>query len=229
MKTRKYSARMKLNKGIGFLLVFLAALALSSCSSGDQADSTSCPIGTSVSIDVTDARPQEIFDLLSDQLDCRITVYPFFMHRVTVHMQKVPASDVIDSVCQQLDAKWIYNEGEQLSIKPLSIIDKIRAKQGEEFNQMMAERRMILQSQVPDGTSFEAVPLSTVLEEISEVSGLTIKPWEDEGDRLVSMDVSGMSVEEALKALVLYVDGEGAVLIEQKYFLHHSWGQYWLF
>jgi hypothetical protein len=39
--------------------------------------------------------------------------------------------------------------------------------------------------------------------------------------------VSGMTVEDALKAVVLYVDGEGAVMIEQKYFLHHSYGQYW--
>ena len=90
------------------------------------------------------------------------------------------------------------------------------------------ERNKILQSRLPEGMSFEEVPLSTVLEEISKASGLVIKPWEDEGDRKVTIDVSGMTVDEALKAVVRYVDGEGAVLIEQKYFLHHSWGQYWL-
>jgi len=90
------------------------------------------------------------------------------------------------------------------------------------------ERNTRLQSHLPEGMSFEEVPLSTVLEEISKASGLVIKPWEDEGDRKVTINVSGMTVDEALKAVVRYVDGEGAVLIEQKYFLHHSWGQYWL-
>ena len=102
-----------------------------------------------------------------------------------------------------------------------SIIDKMQANYWE-------ERNTRLQSHLPEGMSFEEVPLSTVLEEISKASGLVIKPWEDEGDRKVTINVSGMTVDEALKAVVRYVDGEGAVLIEQKYFLHHSWGQYWL-
>jgi len=102
-----------------------------------------------------------------------------------------------------------------------SIIDKMQANYWE-------ERNTRLQSHLPEGMSFEEVPLSTVLEEISKASGLVIKPWEGEGDRKVTINVSGMTVDEALKAVVRYVDGEGAVLIEQKYFLHHSWGQYWL-
>ena len=93
---------------------------------------------------------------------------------------------------------------------------------------MMEERNRKLQSRLPEGMSFEEVPLSSVLEEISKASGLNIKPWEAEGDRKVTLDVSGMTVEKAIKAVLLYVDGEGAVLIRQKYFLHHSWGQYWL-
>jgi hypothetical protein len=102
-----------------------------------------------------------------------------------------------------------------------SIIDKMQANYWE-------ERNTRLQSRLPEGMSFKEVPLSTVLEEISKASGLVIKPWKDEGDRKVTINVSGMTVDEALKAVVRYVDGEGAVLIEQKYFLHHSWGQYWL-
>ena len=99
--------------------------------------------------------------------------------------------------------------------------------QWEAFNKYMAERNSILQSHLPAGMTFDDVPLSTVLEEISKASGLTIKPWKDEGDRKVTLDLSSMTIEEAIKAVLLYVDGEGAVLIEQKYFLHHSWGQYW--
>jgi hypothetical protein len=61
---------------------------------------------------------------------------------------------------------------------------------------------------------FEDATLNTVLEEISNVSGLDIKAWKDEGDRKITTYVSNMTVNEALKAVVLYVDGEGAVLIK---------------
>jgi hypothetical protein len=76
--------------------------------------------------------------------------------------------------------------------------------------------------------SFEDVPLSTVLEEISKASGLTIKPWKDEGIRKVTIDVSGITVDKALKAVVLYVDGEGAVLIKLWYGFPRAYGQHWL-
>ena len=68
------------------------------------------------------------------------------------------------------------------------------------------DRNKKLQSLLPEGMSFEEVPLSTVLEEISQASGLTIKPWQAEGDRMVTVDVSGMTVNDALKAVVLDVD-----------------------
>ena len=99
------------DKTILFFFILFAVLVLSSCSSGDRAASTSCDINKRVTIDVTDARPREVFDQLSDQLNCKITFYPFFMRTVTVHMENVRASDVIVAVCQQLDAKWIYNVG----------------------------------------------------------------------------------------------------------------------
>jgi hypothetical protein len=101
-----------------------------------------------------------------------------------------------------------------------SIINKMQANYWE-------ERNRILQSRLPEGMSFEEVPLSTVLEEISKASGLHIKPWEGEGDRKVTIDVSGMTVNEALKAVVLYVDGEGVVLIKMGGF-NTSYGQHWL-
>jgi hypothetical protein len=218
---RKIMNTKQKEKTILFVFILLAVLVLSSCSSGDRAASASCSIGKSVTIDVTDARPREVFDQLSNQLNCRITYYPFFMRTVTVHMENVRASEVIVAVCQQLDAKWIYNVDRRLSIMPLTPIDKTRTHAWE-------ERNRILQSRLPEGMTFEDVPLSSVLEEISKASGLTIMPWKEEGDRKVTIDVSGMTVDEALKAVVLYVDGEGAVLIEQKYSLHHSYGQYWL-
>jgi hypothetical protein len=115
-----------------------------------------------------------------------------------------------------------------LVLSSCSLIDKIKAYQWKEFDRYMEERGRILLSRLPEGMSFKDVPLSNVLEEISMACGLEIKPWKDEGDRKVTIDVSGMTVDGALKAVVLYVDGEGAVVIKQEYFLHQSWAQYWL-
>lgn len=107
-----------------------------------------------------------------------------------------------------------------LVLSSCTIIDKMEANYWE-------ERNRILQSRLPEGMSFEEVSLSTVLEEISMASGLHVKPWEGEGDRKVTVDVSGMTVNEAFKAVVLYVDGEGAVLIKMGGF-NTSYGQHWL-
>ena len=107
-----------------------------------------------------------------------------------------------------------------LVLSSCTIFDKMQANYWE-------ERNRILQSRLPEGMSFEDIPLSTVLEEISNASGLDIKPWEGEGDRKVTVDVSGMTVNDALKAVVLYVDGEGAVLIKMGGF-NTSYGQHWL-
>ncbi len=110
------------------------------------------------------------------------------------------------------------------AVLALSACSTMRNKMQADF---WEKRDRILQSSLPEGMGFEEVPLSTVLEEISKASGLTIKPWEDEGDRKVTVDVSGMTVNEALKAVVLCVDGEGAVLIKMGGF-NTSYGQHWL-
>jgi len=213
---------------IGLLVVLLAGLALSSCASKARAAGPSCDFDMNmrVTIDVTNVKPRVFFDQLAQQAGCSIKVSPLVWKHVTLHIKKMTVTQVLDLACPQIGCKYIYNGG-QLNIQPLTIIDKMQAKQWEEFNKMMEERNRILQSRLPEGMTFEDVSLSTVLEEISKASGLTIKPWKDEGDRKVNLDVSGMTIEEAIKAALLYVDGEGAVLIRQKYFLHHSWGQYW--
>jgi hypothetical protein len=225
----KIQTRFKsMKKMIQFFFILFAVLVLTSCSSGKQVDESSCYInmGMRVTIDVTAAKPRVVFDQLARELDCAISVSPFVRQHVTLQVENATVSEVLAGVCSQIGCKYISNEN-HLAIKPITIIDKMRAKQWEEFNRMMEERNRILQSRLPDGMSFEDVPLSTVLNEISKASGLKIKPWQDEGDRKVTIDVSAMTVNGAIKAVVLYVDGEGAVLIRQKYFLHHSWGQYW--
>jgi len=229
MNSKFFSTRKRSNIGIGFLFVLLAVLVLSSCSPKDQVTNSSCSINMwkRVTINVTDAKPRVVFDQLARELDCDISVSPLIRKHVTLQMENARVFEVLARVCSQIGCKDILYEN-QLAIKPLTIIDKWQAQRWEDFNKNMAERRMILQSRLPEGMTFENVPLSSVLQEISRVSGLNIRPWKDEGDRKVTIDVSGMTVDEALKAVVLYVDGEGAVLIEQKYFLHHSWGQHWL-
>ena len=205
MNTQTWSKSMK--PMIRSLIILFAILVLSSCSTGGRAASTSCSIGKRVTIDVTNARPREVFDQLSDQLNCKITVYPFFMHTVTVHMKNAKASDILVAVCPQLDAKWIYNVGGRLSIMPLTRIDK-------ESNRQFTEMNMKFKTRLPEGMVFENVPMSTVLEEISNASGLELTPMEGEGDLLVTTDVSGMTVDEALEAVVRYVDGEGSVVVK---------------
>jgi hypothetical protein len=213
---------------VGAFFFLLVALLLVAYATKARAAEPSCSIdlGKRVSIDVTDVKPHRFFEGLSHQAGCSITVSPLVWKHVTLHVKGMQISRVLDSVCTQINCKYIYNAG-QLSIQPLTIIDNLRARQWEQFNKSMEERNRVLQSRLPEDMTFEDVPLSSVLDEISKVSGLVIKPWKDEGDRKVTLDVSSMTIEEAIKAVLIYVDGEGAVLIEQKYFLHHSWGQYW--
>ena len=212
MKTQTRSKFM--DKRILFFSILLAVLVLSSCSSGDREASTSCSINKRVSIDVTDSRPRKAFDQLSKELNCKITVYPFFMHTVTVHMKNVRASEIIVALTQQLNAKYVYNVGERLSVMPLTPIDKWRAHYWEEFNREFAEMNRKFETRLPEGMVFEKVTMSTVLKEISNASSLEITPMQGEGDRLVTVDVSGMIVQDALEIVVRNVDGEGHVMVK---------------
>ena len=205
------------------LLVLLAVIAMSACSSIARAADTSCYIdmGMRVTINVTDVKPQVVIDQLATHPDCAITLYPFVGKHVTVDVENATVSEVIGIICPQLKCKWILNEN-HLTIRPYTFIDKWQDHKWVELEQ----QRTILQSRLPEGMVFENVPLSAVLKEISKACDLTIKAWEDEGNRMVTMDVSGMTVNEALKAVIRYVDGEGAVLIKSGG-LFGSYGQHW--
>jgi len=210
-------------KMLEFLFGLLAVLVLCSCSPKVQADKSSCHIdmGMRVTIHVTDVKLQVVTDQLATNPDCAITVYPFFYKHVTVNVENATVSQVIGILCPQIKCKWILNEN-HLTIRPYTIIDKWQDNQWVELEQ----QRAILQSLLPEGMVFENVPLSAVLKKISKACDLTIKAWEDEGNRMVTMDVSGMTVNEALKAVIRYVGGEGAVLIKSGG-LFGSYGQHW--
>lgn len=218
--------RSKHNSWIKFfapLFFLLVVLALSSCSSKARAEGSSCDVdmGMRVTINVADVKPQVVIDQLATNPDCAITLYPFVGKHVTLNVENATVSEVIGIICPQLKCKWILNEN-HLTIRPYTFIDKWQDNQWVELEQ----RTIILQSSLPEGMVFEDVPLSTALKEISQACGLTIKPWEDEGDRKVTMDVSGMTVDEALKTVIRYADGEGAVLIKSGGLLG-SYGQHW--
>jgi hypothetical protein len=215
-------------KFIGCLFFILAVLALSSCSSNARAAGSSCYVdmGMRVTIDVTNVKPQSVFDQLAREPDCAITVSPFIRKHVTLDVENATVAEVLSIVCPQIGCKWILNAN-HLTIRPYTFIDKWQDHQWEELNKKIEERNRKLQSRLCESMVFEDVPLSSVLKEISKATGLRIKPWKDEGDRIVTIDVGGMTADEALKAIIRSVDGEGVVLIKSGGFLS-SYSQYWM-
>jgi hypothetical protein len=221
MKTQFISNSMK---GIYLLFVILAALSLSSCSTNAQAKGVSCSIdmGMHVTIDATDVRPRVIFDQLAVNPDCAITVSPFVWRPVTLHVENATVTEVLAIVCPQIGCKYFLNY-DHLWIKPITVFDKWLAQ----YREGPVDHPNKFQNRLPEGMSFQEVLLSMVLKEISNASGLTIKPWMNEGDRKVTINVSSMTVNDALQTVLRQVNGEGAVLVEVK----HSFPptrQYWL-
>ncbi len=228
MNSQMRSTHNLIIKFIAGLFLLMLVLALSACSSKARAEDPSCSIdmGMRVTIHVTDVKLQVVTDQLAIHPDCAITVSPFFFKHVTVEVDDATVSEVIGILCPQIGCKWILNNN-HLTIRPYTIIDQWQDNRWVEFNKQMERRNKILQSYLPEGMVFEDVALNSMLKEISKACGLTIKAWEDEGDRKVTMDVSSMTVDEALKAVIRSVDGEGAVLIKSGGLLG-SYGQHWL-
>jgi len=216
-----------MRKSFFFFLLVLAILNLSACAPRLQASEPACVLDMEVrvSIDVTNVSPRVVFDQLARELNCTIHVSPLLWKPVTLHIKDATVPGVLGLVVSQIDGKYIQN-GNRLSIEPLTIFDRLQARYLEKVNKDMAERARIIQTRLPEGMRFTDVPLSNVLEEISQASGLEFKSWEEEGDRKVTLDLSGMTVEEAIKAVLTEVDGEGAVWIKLSYGTN-NYGQYW--
>ncbi len=221
---------LHMGKTMCLFVMILAAVLLSACAGKGEHEQSYCPIDMHkyVSIDVTDADPRTVFDQLDGQADCSITVSPFVRKHVTLHAVHATVASVFSDVCQQIGCKYILNDN-HVTIKPYTIIDKLQAAKWKKFNQVMAERQRILESRLPEGMRFENITLTMALQEISKATGLEFKPWKDEGERKVTIDVSGMIVNDAVKALLLNVAGEGAVLIKPGSERLNSYGQHWPF
>ncbi len=208
------------SKSIGrvtpFLFLLLAVLVLSSCSSEEQADKSSCYVdmGMRVTIDVTNVDPKVVFDQLALQPDCAITIYPGIRQHVTLHMENATVTEVLAVVCdEKIECEYTF-DGTHLSISPLTVVDKLMMRARERDTQARLEWLKQFEVRLPQGMYYEDATVSSMLAEISTVSGLEITPWEGEGDRKVTIDVSGMTVDQALEAIVRQIDGEGSVMVK---------------
>lgn len=189
--------------------VLLMVLMVSACSPENRAGKTNCNVNMEklVTINVTDVSPRVIFDQLEKDLDCNITIFPGIYKHVTLKLNNATVNEVLADVCgKQIQCQFTYNGG-RLSIAPRTFIQNMRIRAQEKWFQKF-------EVHLPDGMQFENAPLTTVLADISKASGLDIKPWAGEGDRLVTADLSGMTVEEGLSVVVRQVSSEGVVMVK---------------
>jgi hypothetical protein len=171
--------------------------------------------GKHVSIDVTEVAPQHVFDLLAKALNCKFTVDPAVNRPLTLRVVDTPVVEILSIICRSIECEYRF-DGKDYWIKPLS---ESRRRQ----TAAMEEHFRKLESRLPTGMRFENKPLSQVLDVIAKASGLALRPWKGEGNRYLSADVGGKTVNEALEAVVRQIDGEGVVMIRT---WDGSWGQY---
>jgi type II secretory pathway component GspD/PulD (secretin) len=172
-------------------------------------------LGRRVTIDVTEAAPQKVFESLARSLGCTITVDPAVKKAVTLRVVEMTANDVIVMVCQSIGCEYRF-DGKDLFVKPLSGARK------RQIASMEAHSKK-LQSRLPAGMHFDGKPLKCVLDTVGQATGLELRPWKDEGSRKVTIDVGGMVVDEALAAIVRQIGGEGVVMMRT---WAGSWGQH---
>lgn len=214
--------RSTYSKSFLVIIALLGILLVSACSLVNRANKSSCSVDLDarVSINVTDVSPRIVFEQLEKDLDCSITIFPGIYKHVTLKLKNATVSDVLHSLCGDLRrCQYTYNGG-RLSIAPLTLFNEMKIRAMEKWYQKFEVR-------LPDGMQFVKVPYSTVLDEISKASGLYFKPWTGEDDRIVTVDLSGMTVDQALEAVVRYIDGEGIVMVRM--WSGQSYGQHRLF
>jgi hypothetical protein len=213
-----------MNRSLVTVVCLGLALVAAPAGAGDETD-----LSRRVTIDVTEVAPGQVMALLaravgcsfaegsdSDPLrpirkllgaeqKCRFFVDPALTQPLTLHLVNVRVDSVLPVICQSISCEYRF-DGTNVWLKPLS----------ESRRRQTAAREAHfrkLESTLPQGMRFEGAALADVLQAIGAASGLFLEPWKGEGEKKVTVDVSGRTVNEALEAVVSRIEGEGVVMI----------------
>jgi hypothetical protein len=180
-----------------------------------------------VTIDVTEVAPGQVMELLARAVGCtfevgsgsmqsiktmlgmkepcRFFVDPAVTQPLTMRLVNVPVSSVLPMICKSIGCEYRF-DGTNVWLKPLS--DR---RKRDDAARMAYYRKM--QAPLPQNMRFVNVTLVNVLKALSAASGMDLEPWKDEGSRLVTIDVSGKALDQALQAIVAQIDGYGYVRV----------------
>jgi len=177
-------------------LVFL----ITSTSALAQAD-----LGKRVSVDVNAVTPQEAFGSLARSLDCEVSIDPAVQQPVTLRVVNVTARTALSAICESIGCRYRL-DGKKLVIEPLSS----KAEYSVVESRKKADQLLgIFKKPMPQGMRFENAPLSSVLAAISDASGFEITVEPLEADKKVTVDLSGRTIQDALKWVMDSAGGTG--------------------
>jgi len=202
-------------------------------------------ISKRVTIDVSEAAPRHVVELLARAVVCRISddsyllspikkllgieqqcffwLHPAVTQPQTMLLVNVPVSIVLPTISQSIGCEYRF-DGTNVWIKPGSKGTKTGRREGgadlrpvgvDSPNREAgrAEFWRTLRTPLPRNLRFTNATFSNVLDALAAVSGMDLEPWKDEGRRLVSIDVSGKPLVDALQAIVTHIDGYGYVRV----------------
>jgi len=159
-----------------------------------------------VTIDVTNASPQYVFDLLAKVLECKIRVHPALTTPITLRMVDARINDILPVISKLIDCEWTF-DGKDISVRPMP---KSRKRSQRAWDEHLKK----LESRLPAGMRFDGVTLKNALDAIGKASGLKLRPWKGEADYKVTIDVGGKTVNLALEAIIAQIpNAEGVVMI----------------
>jgi hypothetical protein len=144
---------------------------------------------------------------LAKDLQCKIKVDPALKTPITLRLVDARlGADILPTLAKVIDCEWNF-DGTSLFIRPMPESRKRRQRAQEAFEEK-------LESPLPAGMRFDGVTLKSALEAVGKAPGLELRPWKGEGDYKVTLDVSGKTVDEALKCLIAQnPNAEGIVMI----------------
>jgi len=160
-------------------------------------------LGKRVSIDVNTVTPQEAFGSLARSLDCEISVDPAVQQPVTLRVFNVTARTALSAICESIGCRYRL-DGKKLVIEPLPSKAGPKVLEGRKKADQLL---MNFKKTMPQGMRFENAPLGSVLVAISDAAGFEITVEPLEADKKVTVDLSGRTIQEALKWLM---DSAGA-------------------